>query len=60
MRKDGDSVMKKYIFLIVLLISVSGCKTDVSNQQLFETKDESINHYIEENSFKGWILEIDL
>lgn len=52
--------MKKYILLIVVFIFVSGCKPGASNLKLFETKDESIKNYIEENSFKGSILEIGL
>lgn len=58
--KKGDDFMKKFILLLVLFISVSGCKTDGSNQQLFETKDESIKNYIEENSYKSSILELEL
>ncbi|MNW53770.1 hypothetical protein D3C74_313440 [compost metagenome] len=52
--------MKKFILLLVMFIFVSGCKINGSNQHFFETKDESITNYIEENSFKGSILEIDL
>lgn len=52
--------MKKFILLIVVFIFVSGCKPGASNLMLFETKDESIKNYIEENSFKGSILEIGL
>ena len=60
MRKGRDNLMKKFILLIVVFIFVSGCQPGASNLILFETKDESIKNYIEENSLKGSILEIDL
>lgn len=51
--------MKKIIFIIVLTLFINGCSKEVK-LQLFETKDQAIKQYIEEQNVKETFLELEL
>ncbi|SFS40815.1 hypothetical protein [Paenibacillus sp. 453mf] len=51
--------MKRLIFITVLILFINGCSKEVK-LQLFETKDQAIKQYIEEQNVMESFLELDL